>query len=141
MVNQTYSVLINVSPDPNLLFFVFFSTLCSYRFHWYLASENASSSPRIIWTAKHRPLYVIIFFIGIAGALFLFFRLWHYWYWLGFSAFVTFLYSAPQIPGKYFRMLRKVALGKTIFLAFVWMYVTTILPIIISEQPWRGDFI
>jgi 4-hydroxybenzoate polyprenyltransferase len=55
-------------------------------------------------------------------------------------AFITFLYSAPKIPHPFFQALRKVALGKTIFLALVWMNVTTLLPIIISGQPWRNDF-
>jgi hypothetical protein len=36
--------------------------------------------------------------------------------------------AIPVFPGP-----RKVALGKTIFLAFVWMYVTTILPIIFQQ--------
>jgi 4-hydroxybenzoate polyprenyltransferase len=36
--------------------------------------------------------------------------------------------------------LRKIALGKTIFLAFVWMYVTTILPVLVSDRPWQPGF-
>ena len=47
----------------------------------------------------------------------------------------TFLYSAPTIPHPIFRALRKVAYGKTIFLAAVWIYVTTILPMIIADAP------
>jgi 4-hydroxybenzoate polyprenyltransferase len=77
----------------------------------------------------------------LVGAGIFFFYLLHYWLWLLFSAIITFLYSAPKIPDKHFRLLRKVAIGKTIFLAFVWMYVTTILPIIISPQPWQSNFI
>jgi 1,4-dihydroxy-2-naphthoate octaprenyltransferase len=38
-------------------------------------------------------------------------------------------------------LLRKVALGKTIFLAFVWMFVTTILPIIITDKEWNTGFV
>ena len=34
----------------------------------------------------------------------------------------------------YFRFLKQVAVGKTIFLTAVWTYVTAILPVLISEQ-------
>ena len=50
-------------------------------------------------------------------------------------------FSADQICEFYFRVLRKVALGKTIFLAFVWMYVTTILPAIISDSEWNTSYV
>jgi 4-hydroxybenzoate polyprenyltransferase len=36
--------------------------------------------------------------------------------------------------------LRKVAYGKTILLAAVWMYVTTVLPIVISTGKWSPDY-
>ena len=56
------------------------------------------------------------------------------------SAVPTFLYTAPKLPHKYFRLLRRIALGKTIFLAMVWMYVTTILPVEVSGGDRSGDF-
>jgi 4-hydroxybenzoate polyprenyltransferase len=56
------------------------------------------------------------------------------------GGFVTFLYSAPKLPQQFFVALRKVAVGKTLYLAFVWMYVTTVLPFVISGQPWRMEF-
>jgi 4-hydroxybenzoate polyprenyltransferase len=63
-----------------------------------------------------------------------------YWYWLLLAGIITFIYSAPKLSHPYFRALRKAALGKTIFLALMWMYVTTILPIIVSNQTWKPDF-
>lgn len=48
----------------------------------------------------------------------------------------TFLYSAPKIPYKYFALLSKIAIGKTLFLTFVWMYVTTALPALIAGGGW-----
>jgi 1,4-dihydroxy-2-naphthoate octaprenyltransferase len=45
------------------------------------------------------------------------------------------------LPHRFFKTLRKVALGKTIFLAFVWMYVTTILPVIISDREWNTSYV
>ena len=140
MVNQTYSFLLHTSPNIYFLFFVFFSTICSYSFHWWLTSYSAVSSSRMQWLKENRKLHTILFFTGLIGAAIFFFYLISYWNWLLFSAIITFLYSAPKIPSKYFQLLRKVALGKTIFLAFVWTYVTTILPVIISTQHWQNYF-
>lgn len=48
-------------------------------------------------------------------------------------AIATFLYSAPNIPLKPFASLRKIAFGKTVYLALVWTYVTTFLPLLVSQ--------
>ena len=141
MVYQTYTLVINQPPDSNLLYFVFFATLSSYSFHWYLTSHSEVASVRIEWTNKHRYIHVILFFIGIVGTSFYFLALIQHWFWLALSAVITFLYSAPKIPQKHFRALRKVAVGKTIFLSFVWMYATTILPVVISGKSWQPPVI
>jgi 1,4-dihydroxy-2-naphthoate octaprenyltransferase len=78
---------------------------------------------------------------GLAGALVFFFYLLPYWHWLMIGVIITFLYSAPKLPHGYFKLLRKVAIGKTIFLAFVWMYVTTVLPVICSDRNWQTSYI
>lgn len=141
MVNQTSQLLLHSLPGTHLTAFVFFATLCSYSFHWYLTSSSVLPSPRIIWLKKNHSVHLVLFLVGLAGSAVFFFYLRPIWPWLLVSAFVTFLYSAPKIPNKYFRALRKVAIGKTIFLAFVWMYVTTVLPIVESGTTWSGGFI
>jgi hypothetical protein len=40
----------------------------------------------------------------------------------GSTAFITFLYSAPKVPYQIFGWLKKIAIGKTIFLAFAWTH-------------------
>ena len=140
MVDQTYRLILKCSPDLYFSLFVFFSTICSYNFHSYLTDHSVIPSSRIAWIKKNRNVHLALFFIGLAGSGILFFKLLPHWYWLIFSAIITFLYSAPKIPHPFFRALRKVALGKTIFLALVWMNVTTVLPMIISGQPWRNHF-
>jgi 4-hydroxybenzoate polyprenyltransferase len=132
MTNQTYELLVHSPPDKNLLGFIFSATICSYSFHWYLTSESLVESPRIDWLKKHRVFHLVLFVIGVVGSAIFFFRLLPHWYWLAVSAVITFLYSAPKIPHPYFRALRQVAIGKTIFLALVWMYVTSMLPVIIT---------
>jgi 4-hydroxybenzoate polyprenyltransferase len=130
--------LFNVGPGSReLIAFVFFSTICSYSFHWYLTDRSALPSPRINWLNRHRYVHVILFFTGLAGAAWYFLSLIDYWPWLLTAAAGAFLYSAPKIPHPLFRSLRRVAVGKTIFLAFVWMYVTTILPVVVSGSAWN----
>jgi 4-hydroxybenzoate polyprenyltransferase len=141
MVDQTYHLLIQQRPDLNLLAFVFFSTICSYSFHWYLTPGSLVKSPRIEWVNKYRIFHLVLFLIGILGAGFFFFRLWSHWYWLALSAVITFLYSAPKVPLPLFRALRKVAVGKTVFLAAVWTYVTAVLPPILSGTAWSTTIV
>lgn len=139
MVSQTYQLLLHTAADPYVLGFVFLSTICSYSFHWYLSSDSAAGSPRSIWQQRNQIVHVVLFFVGTIGSLIFFFLLYNHWFWLLLSVIPTFLYTAPKIPHKYFRILRKIALGKTIFLAMVWMYVTTILPFGISGAIAKGD--
>lgn len=141
MVNQAYNFLLKLPPEKNYLAFVFFSTICSYSFHWYLTPGSLVESPRIEWVKKFRVFHLLLFIIGIVGAGYFFFALLPYWYWLGLSAFITFLYSAPKIPHPFFRALRKVAIGKTIFLSAVWTYVTVSLPVIISHAEWNWQVV
>lgn len=141
MAHQTFQFLLNTRSDFNLLAFIFFATICSYSFHWFLTSHSVIPSPRINWTTNNKIIHVILFLTGLAGAGFFFFMLIEYWFWLIIASAITFLYSAPKIPHKYFRALRKVALGKTIFLSMVWMYVTTVLPIVVSNKEWNTSFI
>jgi 4-hydroxybenzoate polyprenyltransferase len=134
MAYQTFN-LFDLRPDLHLIGFIFFSTICSYSFHWWLTVDTDDKSPRLAWLKNYRVAHLILFFIGLAGAAVFSIYLLPHWPWLLLGAIVTFLYSAPKIPHPYFRALRKVALGKTIFLAFVWTYVTTILPGVMGGHP------
>ncbi len=81
-----------------------------------------------------------MFIAGAAGAAVFFVGLRQHWLWIGLGGILTFLYTAPKIPQRIFVGLRKVAIGKTIFLAMVWMYITTILPFLVSGQEWQASF-
>jgi 1,4-dihydroxy-2-naphthoate octaprenyltransferase len=140
MMYQASWLLLGEDPPYFLTGFVLFSTLCSYSFHWYLSAGSVIPSERLQWLKKYRYIHTILFFIGLAGAAYFFYRLLPWWPWLMVAVFATFLYSAPKIPHPWFRLLRKVAIGKTIFLAFVWMYVTSILPVLITDSEWNWGF-
>jgi 4-hydroxybenzoate polyprenyltransferase len=141
MIWQTSWLLLGTPPSARLMGFVFFSTICSYNFHWYLTPTSASPSLRVRWTNRHKVLHFILYLAGGVGAAVYFFYLLPHFFALCFGAFVTFLYSAPKLPQPFFKQLKKIAVGKTLFLAIVWMYVTTILPILVADAPWNGGFI
>lgn len=117
--------------------FVFFSTICSYNFHWYLTPAVMDGHSRAGWTHQNRTLHLVLFFVGMIGAGWYFFAFVHAWLWLGIAVALTFLYSAPKLPYAPFLWLKKIAIGKTLFLALVWMYVTTIPPLILGAAEWK----
>lgn len=141
MIWQTSQLLLGSPPSGRLLGFVFFSTICSYNFHWYLTPRSASPSRRVQWTQHHKVLHFVLYLAGGVGALVYFFYLWAYLPALCFGAFLTFLYSAPKLPQRMFRRLQKIAVGKTFFLTFVWVYVTTVLPILVADARWNFAFV
>lgn len=140
MVYQTCDLLLGEPPGWSTTAFIFCATICSYSFHWWLTPVIDLPSARLTWIRRNRWVHLVFFFAGLVGAVYYGIVLATHWRWLLLSAFITFLYSAPKIPHPWFRILRKIALGKTIFLAFVWMYVTTLLPLQLSGKPWRTDF-
>lgn len=140
MVWQTTWLLMGVAPPDRLLGFVFFSTICSYNFHWYLTPRSSSPSRRVQWTYRHKTLHFVLYLAGIVGSAVYFFSLIHYFFALCIAAFLTFLYSAPKLPWRTFQLLQKIAVGKTLFLSFVWVYVTTVLPLIVTGTDWRPSF-
>ncbi|HVW60996.1 MAG TPA: UbiA family prenyltransferase [Puia sp.] len=137
MVWQTSQLLLGTSPPGRLTGFVFFSTICSYNFHWYLTPYSVNPSRRALWTQQHKILHFILYLVGLVGSAVYFFYLLPHILALCFGAFVTFLYSAPKLPWAAFRRLRDIAIGKTLFLALVWTYVTAILPLIIADVTWK----
>jgi 4-hydroxybenzoate polyprenyltransferase len=141
MIWQTSHLLLGIPPSGRLLGFVFFSTICSYNFHWYLTPRSASPSRRVQWTHHHKALHFILYLTGVVGAIVYFFYLTPFIPALCFGAFLTFLYSAPKLPQRAFHQLRRIAIGKTFFLAAVWVYVTTLLPVIVAEAPWNVSFL
>src|SRR5258706_8526778 len=82
MVNQTFVLLLHTKPGFSFLGFVFFSTICSYSFHWYLTSHSMIPSARITWMQRNRNIHFILLFIGLAGCIVFFFLLLHWWFWL-----------------------------------------------------------
>jgi 4-hydroxybenzoate polyprenyltransferase len=138
MVIQTNQLLHLQYDDTGYLVFVFFSTLCSYNFHWYLSADAASENARVRWTQQHKMLHLALIAVGGVVSVWYFFHFIDHWFWLSGAALLTFLYSAPKLQYGPFAWLSRIAVGKTIFLAFVWTYVTTFLPIAIDNHHWHA---
>ncbi|WP_205510149.1 UbiA family prenyltransferase [Longitalea arenae] len=139
MVVQTNQLLYLQYDVYGYLVFVFFSTLCSYNFHWYLSADATSENARVRWTLHHKKLHLVLTAIGAIVSAWYFFHFIEHWFWLGGAVLLTFLYSAPKLRFGPFAWLSRIAVGKTLFLAFVWMYVTTFLPIAIDNHHWHPD--
>lgn len=137
MIYKSYLVF-DLSPNWDFLLFSIFGTLCSYNFHWFLTPSLYGESKKASWSYRNKTLHAVLFFGGLVGAAYYGFQLLQYWEWLLATAFITFLYSAPKIPFKSFIWLRKIAIGKTIFLAYSWTHITAFLPIQLAGAPWTN---
>jgi 4-hydroxybenzoate polyprenyltransferase len=132
MAYQTYTLIVGKPVNPYFAAFVFFSTVCSYNFHWGLTPHSVAPSQRLQWEEKHKSYHLLLSITGLAGAAICFFFIKEHWFYIGIAALLTFLYSAPKISFPPFQWLKKIAIGKTIFLAMAWTYVTAVLPILID---------
>jgi 4-hydroxybenzoate polyprenyltransferase len=132
MVYQT-CILFSLPFSFSLAGFVFSGSVCSYNFHWYLTPPKVEEpTEKEAWNISNKKIHFVLFVAGLIGSAVFTFLLIDHWFWLGITAFVTFLYSAPKIPHPIFAFLRRIAIGKTIFLAFAWMHVTTLLPTVMN---------
>jgi 4-hydroxybenzoate polyprenyltransferase len=86
-------------------------------------------------------LHFVLYLTGLVGSGVYFLYLLPWFFALCFAILLTFLYSAPKLPWPMFRQLQKIAVGKTFFLACVWVYVTTVLPLIIQGAQWQPSFV
>lgn len=141
MVWQTNTLFNFRDINNDFYYFVFFATICSYNFHWYLTPADYSASERIGWSAENKTLQLTLVVAGGIGAAICFWPLRSHWLPLGGAAILTFLYSAPKVPHPAFMWLRKIAIGKTLFLTAVWTYVTALLPVFLTGEPLTASLI
>jgi 4-hydroxybenzoate polyprenyltransferase len=128
------AVVLKIPVQTPFLLFLFFGTLSCYNFHSYLTPLAAAShkeSPVLFGT---KPFQLTLFAASLVVAAYFAFQLQEIWAWLMAGAVGAFLYSAPKIPHRSAALLKNIALGKTIFLAFGWTYATAFLPCV----PFRG---
>jgi len=116
-------------------------TMCSYNFHWFLTPPvvDKSTSPKTRWNLRNKPLHFLLAAMALIASGVFFLLLRQHWFWLCASALLTFLYTAPKLNFFPFVQLRKIALGKTIFLSLAWTHITVMLPLLIANVPWTAS--
>jgi len=134
MAYQTQILFNSYKNQYNLLAYIFFASICSYSFHWYLTKPNNIFNTRNNWNQSNKKLLFILFLVSSPFVFYFTFHLLKYFLWLSFVGLMTFLYTAPKIPHPLFKNLKKIAVGKTIFLSLVWTMVTVMLPIAVGEK-------
>lgn len=127
--------VLNLTINWAILKLIFFATLTSYTFHGLVNLVYTPDSDRRKWNAKHK--YFLSGLLIFASIFLLFFMIPFSDNSLPFLAggFFTFLYSAPNLPGKFPQLLRKLVIGKTAYLAIMWTYATTLMPILLLNIP------
>lgn len=137
---QTLELFAPGPPFTYYYLFIFFATIASYSGHWYLSFFSEIESARALWFAQNRQVHLWLFIIGFTGMACLGWLLRGNWLWIGLAGIPTFLYSAPKIPHPRFARLKKIAIGKTLFLSLVWTYASTILPVQMKGITWSISF-
>jgi len=125
-----------LEPDVTFLIFVLFATLTSYSFHWYLTPDLHSHSERYTWVNEHKHFLLTLFLISLVTSMVFIYILRDHILILAGTAIFTFFYSASKIPFPPFSFLKKIIIGKTIYLALAWTIVTTFLPVKINNNVW-----
>jgi 4-hydroxybenzoate polyprenyltransferase len=126
MVYQSFNFL-KISVNIYLIAFVFFATICSYNFHFFLAKSNSFLLQLTFrWLLLNTHIQCILLAaIGMGGTFFLSNLP---IYAIVFSFVFTIAYSLPLLPFSMVVILQKAGFLKTILLAFTWAYVTVYLP-------------
>jgi 4-hydroxybenzoate polyprenyltransferase len=127
MAYQT-SLILDTNPNWYVLGFIFFATLCSYNFHFFVAKfYNGGVYKNLSLLIKDYDVIVMI--LAALGFCILYTFTSLQWWKVLLSFILTFLYTLPLIKHKWLSFLKKLGIIKTILLAFTWTYVTCYLPI------------
>lgn len=134
---QSFAIF-EFDPIQPLYGLVLFGTLSSYNFHVFLSTTFRNNKNESNSFAKRSKLHFLLTIIAFCVSLYFIIQLINSWYWILPTVLFTFLYSAPKLPLKVFNHLRIVANIKTIFLAFMWTYITSVLPLILLQINWES---
>ncbi|MBC7866260.1 MAG: hypothetical protein H7X88_01890, partial [Gloeobacteraceae cyanobacterium ES-bin-316] len=107
---------------------VFFSTLCSYNFYWFLSKYSFNKPASFSVFFKKNISYFLLFTAAGLAMLICLFFLPGIRQHVAVAVFLTLVYSLPLWPFAWAVRLRKAGILKTILLPFTWAYVTVLLP-------------
>ena len=124
---QTFTLL-HLQPNLLLYAFVFFSTLSSYNFYWFLSKYSFSKRLPLKLFLQKNSVYVILFTLAgfaMMGCLYFIPDIKNH---VAIAIGLTLAYTMPLWPFAWAKYLRRVGILKTGLLAFTWAYVTVIIP-------------
>ena len=98
-------------------------------------SSTLPPTERHLWNTRNKTFLLFILLVSGAIVCVYTWRLRSGILYILIAGLITFLYSAPNIPFRPFIFLRRIAIGKTTFLALVWTYVTAMMPMLIGRLP------
>jgi len=119
---------INNNEAQNYTYFVFFSTLASYNFHYWLPLGAEQRGERAKWQRTNGIFLPVAAVIGLICAAYFLIRIYTLWGWILGLIISTFFYSAPKINWRIFAPLRGKVRAKTLYLSAHWWLITAFLP-------------
>lgn len=123
-------VVFNLNVATYYYCLIFFATLASYSLHWFYTTEEESTvSFQLFRGHINDAIRSLLFFNCIIGSIIILGILIAFPVSIQYMlppAIATLFYTAPKIP--FFKKLEGRALGKTLYLTCIWVYVTMILP-------------
>ena len=141
MAHQTKFFIQSNEKFYQLQLFLFFATLTSYSFHWYLTqAQQGNTSIRIKWLLQNRKIHLYFFYAGLIGSAIFLLVFIKYWKLILPAVFLTFLYSVPKAPFAFVKPVSKFIVAKTLLLAAAWTYITTALPFLIYGGKWNFNY-
>lgn len=116
------------SPETRLPGFVCVATMATYFFHGMVNTVYPPESAQHAWNRRNRSWIILALMITTGATVYAGWPFRNQPLPFAAVALAAFLYTAPNLPGKVFRLLQTIAIGKTVYLASVWTIVTTMLP-------------
>ncbi len=116
-------------PQYALALLVAAATLCSYNFHYLLASMHRQPANRLA-VLRGRPAALLLMMAGGVTVLLIYPSVAVPPGLMLVAVMLTLLYSVPLLPVQGLAFTRKLGVLKTLWLAFTWTFVTGFLPFV-----------
>ncbi len=124
---QTF-ILLHLQPSRVIYAFVFFATLCSYNFYWFLSKYSFKGKQPLKSFLQRNLVYIFLFITAGLGMLYCLYLLPEILHYVAIAVALTLAYTMPLWPFGWAKYLRRIGILKTILLALTWAYVTVIIP-------------
>lgn len=131
----------NVGADLDFIYFIFFATVTGYNFVKYFGLAKFHHRSLASWL-KYIQLFSFLCFIGLV--YFTFKLKMETIIYFGVLGVITFIYAIPFLPKRIFMEagnLRAISGLKIYVIAFVWMTVTVIIPLLNEEYVYDNDML